>query len=143
MAAKNDISDLRSRVSALEQDNELLMGIIMKMSNIFELSGINNPKEDVPFNKISNILKRIANGDPLTPTQIATINKYSDPTMYNTTPFKNMIVSRFDTIFYRINQGVSGLSFEDTMKHIDMMSTMDNKILTHAYILTLKSKNLV
>ncbi len=140
MAAKNDIDELRTRVSALERDNELLMGIIMKMSNIFEFSGFNNAKEDIPCKKIETVLNRIAKGNPLTVAHLTTILKYTDSTTYNSDPFKRMIVQRFENLYYSINQSESTFKFDDVMKHLDAMSKKADKVETHAYIRDLKPK---
>jgi hypothetical protein len=138
--SSKEIDDLRTRVSALEQDNETLMGIIMKMSNIFELSGLNNAKEDVPYKKIGPILNRIAKGNPLTAAHLSTMNKYADSTNYNADPFKKMIVSRFENLFYSVNQMDVTFKFDDVMKHLEAMSKKADKVETHAYIRDLKPK---
>jgi predicted transcriptional regulator len=142
-SVQDEIDHLRSRVLALEQDNEMLVGIVRNISKLFENTGREDDKlEDIPFKKVDAVIRRIDKGDIINATQYGLIEKYSDKSVYADAEwFRKQIVAAFEKTYYRINkvQPVE-MKFDEVKVYLQDISKMPDKVELQTYIRSLKPK---
>lgn len=137
------IDELRSRVAALEEDNEYLMDIVRDMSKLFGAKfSVDDGKMDIPHKKTNPIINRIGRGDTISVAQVELIQKYADESMYAEADwFRKQIVTAFEKIYLRINKSLpkKPFTFAEVMQHITAVTVFDDKLEVQLYIKNLNT----
>ncbi len=153
MAAKTsvqgELDDLRSRILALEQDNEMLMDLAKNISRIFSLT--NSSADDdklIAYKKgeskaINTILKNVSKCTPITANHYATIEKLSDTSVYTDADwFRKQLISSFETCYFMINKMQPWeFKFDEVKGYLKDISQKPDKLEFTMYVRNLKCKD--
>lgn len=144
---QRELEELRSRITSLEQDNEMLMDLARNISKLFAVNSTFTDDDKMEYKKsesktLNIIIRNVSKGALITAAHVAAIEKYSDVGLYADADwFRKQLIVAFENMYYNVNKEKAWeFNFEEVKEHLHTVSKMDDKAEFHVYVKNLKPK---
>jgi hypothetical protein len=142
-----ELDDLRSRITSLEQDNEMLMDLARNISKLFSVNNSLSDDDKMEYKKsesktLNVIVRNIGKGALITSSHYGAIEKYSDLSVYADADwFRKQIISAFENFYFHVNKTKAWeFKFDEVKAYLQEISKLEDKAEFHVYVKNLKPK---
>jgi subtilisin family serine protease len=144
---QRELDDLRSRITSLEQDNEMLMDLARNISKIFAANNAPADDDKMAYKKgvsktLNIIIRNVGKGALITAAHYSALEKYSDLATYADADwFRKQLIVAFENIYFHVNkENVWELSFDEVKGYLQDISKFEDKAEFHVYVKNLKGR---
>jgi hypothetical protein len=144
---QKELEELRSRITSLEQDNEMLMDLVKNISKVFAGNNAQADDDKMEYKKgvsktLNIIIRNVGKGALITAAQYSAIEKYSDLSTYADAEwFRKQLIVAFENFYFHVNKEAAWeFKFQDVKDYLQDVSKFDDKAEFHVYVKNLKPK---